>query len=325
MFCPFCEKESVGAFGHCNFCGRELSPASHAPLAAPATVAPAVSADSFPPTLTPVASAAPAPAPRPIPLRSKKRKQGLIAVIVVVAVGVIGGGVFVIENVNRETPEQRLSRLAREAAGLQPVHNPFFASDRQFDDAFRDQFRNVIRVSREYAALQRKIDQTELDKIGTPESIVDPTYAAEGVRQLHESYMLDRDLEAKVLEIGINLRTTVESTGWSTSTRKSALAAFDTGFAQPLEKRSRLLNAEQLYIDVVDDIYQYANAHYTDFAVQDGVLRTNSDSALQDFNKKMDLYSSRFNDMLEARQGFNRFQAETLRKRGMNPSDAGLQ
>ena len=218
-----------------------------------------------------------------------------------------------------------MARLMREAAGLQPVKQAFLASDRQFDDAFREQFRSIFRVNREFIALEGKVNTNEIEKLGSPESFTDPDYAAEGLRQLHASLIFHREFEQKLQDIVDNLRHTIAGTNWFASHKAEALAGFEHGFAGSLQKRQHVLNAEQAYVEAADDNYDYSYAHYTAFQVENGELTVTDESVLNDFNSKIKQYNARHDDLLQAQEEFTRFQSDSLNKMGMRSKDVGLQ
>ena len=248
-----------------------------------------------------------------------------MVVIAIIVAAAVGGIVFLAMNVNRESPDQRVSRLMREAAGVQPVKKAFFSSDRQFDDAFREQFSNLFRVNRELLAQASQIDERELAKVGTPESFADPSYAAEGLKQLHKSLDIDQQMEQKVGEIVNNLRHAIETTDWSASQKEQALAGFERGLAPAMEKRNRLVDAERHYVDSADDLYAYAGEHHSDFAMNNGHISIADAAVLEGFNSKIRQYNAYRGDLLRAKDDFTRFQSDLLKKMNVGGKDVGLQ
>src|SRR5215831_6227868 len=198
MFCPSCGKENAQSFGYCNFCGKELVPI---PAKAPAATTPGAPI----PTPLPYGSAAPAPAPTSYPTPSPvqfqtapapRKSNTALIVVGIVLLALAGGAAWVLTHkaevgrlLNTEDPQQLVGRLMREAAGMQPVHDPFF-SDHQFNDAFRELCRNLFRVNQEFMARIKALDMSQIGKVGTPQSIVDPDYAAEGIKQVHAALAL---------------------------------------------------------------------------------------------------------------------------------------
>lgn len=307
MFCPSCGKENANAFGYCQACGRPLTPI------------PGTSAASGP-------AAAPAQSPvipQPVQMQ-RKRNPALIAIIAIAIAIIIGGGAFLAANVNRETPEQRIGRLMREAAGLQPVHNSFFSKDRQFDDTFREQYRNMIRVNREYMETVKNADLRGVAQLGTPESFADPASAAEGLKQLHAAYDLDMGQEQKVQEIIGNIRKAVDTSGWSASERQAFMEGFNRGITNALDKRQHAVAAEQAWIESVDDVYTYADRNHSVFILNDGHVQISDNQVLEDFNSKIRNMNKRRSEFFQAKQEFEKWQADVFKKMGVSGTDLGL-
>ena len=306
MFCPSCGKENANTFGHCQSCGMPLAPIQGTPIGM---------------------GQAAAPAPMPVTTQpawmQPERRPIFIAVIVIAVVVVIGG--LLVSRIDHETPQARIGRLIREASGAQPIRNASSSSDRKFDDTFRDQFRNVIRVNREFTDKIHQLKRAEIAKVGSPQSFADPSYAAEGLKELHASHDLDQQMEQKALEISGNLRRAIEDTDWSASTKQAALDGFEHGFAQALEKREHLLKVEQTYVDATDDLYAYAGAHQADMQLNNGHLRIKNNQVLQEFNSKMRQYNSRRNDLLQAKREFDQFRSGWMKGAGITKTDIGLQ
>src|SRR5262245_1448464 len=189
MLCPHCSTDNASAFGYCSSCGKPLSTINGAPP---------------PPPLGSRAAAGAAPALAP---RQAKRKSTLVVVgslAVVALIVVLGFGLPALNN-GFESPDQYVGRLMREAAGQQPVRNPLFPGARRRDTILRDQFRKVIQVNRDYMEAVNNTDISEVKKINSPESFVDPNYAAPALQQLHAVYALDSNQEEKVKDILTNM------------------------------------------------------------------------------------------------------------------------
>src|SRR5262249_45969596 len=142
------------------------------------------------PALGPARYATPAYVSTRTALPPRKSDSALILVIVVVVCALAGGAAWFAANINREKPEERIGRLMREAAGLQPVKKAFFSQDQKFDDTFREQYRNLFRINKEYVAAVKNADISAVAQLSTPASFADPSSAAEGLRQLHAVYDL---------------------------------------------------------------------------------------------------------------------------------------
>jgi hypothetical protein len=257
--------------------------------------------------------------------RKKVRKPNQFALIFCLA-GLALNGVNAVSSLNEtswETPEQHVGRLMRQAAGLQPVRNSMFPSQRRTDDAFRDEFRALVQTNRRYSETVSKMDISEIKNINTAASFADPAVAAGGLRQLHALFDVDSAQEARVNEILVNLRRALESSARSASEKESLLKGFDKGMAQQLSKRTTLVAAEKAWIDAVDEEYAYANQHASNFRVQNGHLVI-PDAHIRDaFNNRMDSQEARRNEFVKAQKEFQQFQAQTLEKMGVKPQDVG--
>jgi len=303
MFCPSCGKENASASAFCNNCGRALTPAPGPP---PVTA----------PAMAPVAA-------QPTPVQ-RKGHPVLIAVIVLVVASVVGGAAFLYSNIDRETPEQRIGRLMREAAGLQPVHNLFFAKDRHFDDTFRTQYQNMFRANRDYVQAVSHADVSAVAKLNTPESFADPDSSSDGLKQLHAVYDLDMAQEQKVGEIVGNIRQAIETT-WSGTDRGEMMKALDEALAQPMARRQRAIDAEKTWIAAIDDVYAYASANHAAFVLNDGQLLITDAQVLPEFNSKVRALNADHEEFMRAKQEFDEWQANLLKKMGMNSKDVGMQ
>ena len=320
MFCPSCGKENAQSFGYCNHCGRELTPPP-----------------SRTPGADPTAASAPAPAPYPsatpalfeqAPPRKKSNAPLIIGICLLIVAAGVGWVLTHRAQIGRmfdnEAPDQLVGRLMREAAGVQPVHESFF-SDRDFDDAFRDQFRKIIHLNQEFMGRLKQIDMSQIGRVGTPESFADPEYAAEGIRQFHASFDLERELEQRLKDIVVGIKQTFEKASLSESERAAALRGFDQGFATAMERRTRIINAEQSYATAMDDMYKFTGDHHADIQVVSGRLQIRDDAVRESFNSKIRAYNARREEFLRAKQEFDRAQSDTMNKMGVTRKDTGLQ
>lgn len=354
MLCPNCGRDNANAFGYCNSCGKPLTGVAAAPAAGfyPPPPPPkklhllgAIAILAMIGFALFVAAnwAVPPDEKAPVAFRAgiflgatipalivafiaggiKKWRSPNRFAVVFLLVGVTLSGMAWVGSLS-EAPEDRVGRLMREASGQQPIKKDFWAADQKFDDIVREQFRRVIQLNHDYSDLGSKINEDAISKVGAPESFVDPTYAAEGVRQLHEVALLDQQLTLKLMEIGNNLRHAIDDTDWSASTKAKVHKGFESGFAESLQRRHGLSDAEEAYLTATDNLYEYANAHYADFRLVDGQLKTVNDSLLADFNSRMQTYNARRNDLIRVREEFTRYQTATLSRLGVTPKDVGL-
>src|SRR5437899_3782405 len=191
MRCPHCQTETASAFGYCTSCGKALTQLDGPPPP--------------PPGGGLGASAAAGPARVPVPSAPKANRVAMVVAIIVAAL-VVALFAFGMLARSFESPQQRVARLMREASGTQPVHQAWLPSQRRLDDAMREQFRKLIQTNRDYTEQVKKADISEVKRINSPESFVDPDYAAPGLHQLHALYDIDSGQEQKVKEIMDNLR-----------------------------------------------------------------------------------------------------------------------
>lgn len=317
MFCPSCGKEIANAFGYCSFCGKPLTPP---PQTAPGPAATAPAPVAMP---GPAVAAAQAVAVSQTVNVGPKRNTALIAVIAIVVIAVIGGLVFLVANVNREPPDQRIGRLMREAAGLQPVRKQFFAKDQQFDDTFREQYKNLIQINKDYMEAVRKTDMSDVARLGTPESFADPASFADGLRELHTAYDLDSGQEQKLQEMITNLRNTIENSGWAASNREEFMKGFEQGVAQVHDKRTGIVSTERAWIDSIDDVYDYAQRNHAAFILSNGQLLIADNQVLEEFNAKVRKMNASRGQFMQAKQQFDQWQASQFQKMGVKASDIG--
>ena len=300
MVCPNCGKENASPFAFCVACGKPLVTVQAGPV--PGAAAP-------PPMATP---------PR------KKSPGPLIAIIAVVIVVLISAAAYFVRHVNTETADQRIGRLMREATGAQPIKEKGFARDREFDNAFRDQFRKLVQLNQDYSAASEKLDTSAIGKLNTPESFADPVTGSLALKQIHAAFDLDAAQEKKVKEILSDLRHTLETHTWSGSDRADALKGFDRGVAQQTPIRERLITTEKAWVDSLDDMYGYAGQNSTLFTVADGRLRISNNSVLMEFNTRLRLEESRRMAFVSAKKDFDQFQANLLNRMGVSQKDVGI-
>ncbi|HEY6249470.1 MAG TPA: zinc ribbon domain-containing protein [Candidatus Angelobacter sp.] len=322
MFCPSCGKENANTSGFCNACGKPLPGAGVAPAAAPAPApaapgaAPRPAQSIYPPRL-PIDTTQPMNAPA---------KRGPVAgVIVVILLAAAVGGFLYLRTIDDEKPEARIGRLMREAAGQQPIKKAFWSKNREFDDTFRDQYRNLFRINQEYLAAVKNADISAAAKLGSPESFADPASFTQGLSQLHAVYSLDMSQEEKVREVVGSIRHTIETGDWAASDREGVMKGFEAGLAVPLAKRQTAVSAEQAWVQSIDDVYNYAQQNHSVFVLNGGQLLISDNDVLQGFNSRMQTMSSRRTEFLQAKNDYDKFQADMFQKMGVTPKDMGMQ
>jgi hypothetical protein len=226
---------------------------------------------------------------------------------------------------NFESDDQRISRLMREAGGLQPIHQSMFPRNRRWDDSVREVFRELLRQNKEYSEAVRKLDQSQVGKINSPESFADPRVAEPALQQLHAAYDLDAAQEIRVKEILEKLRAAMESGFSSASEREAVDRGFEQGMAKQMPKRRRLVEAEKQWLDAVDSEYACARQHEPDFVLRQDHLSIAGTAVREEFNTRVREQEARRKELLDAKKEFDQFQSQTLQKTGLSAKDAGAQ
>jgi hypothetical protein len=256
--------------------------------------------------------------------RKKARKPNQFALIFCLVGVVFLAGDFA-RGVNFESDDQRINRLMREAAGLQPIHPSMLPSNRRWDDEVRDVFRDLLRQNKEYSEALHKLDQSQVDKINSPESFADRRVAEPALQQLHAAYDLDAAQEIQVKETLEKLRAAMESGVSSASERDAVEKGFEQGLAKQMPKRRRLVEAEKQWLDAVDSEYACAQQHERDFILLQGHLAIASTAVREEFNSRVREQEALRKELLDAKKEFDQFQSQTLQKAGLSAKDAGVQ
>lgn len=267
--------------------------------------------------------------PTPAPMAPAPRKSGsIVAVIIVVLLAAGIGGFLYLRNADTEDPEARVGRLIREASGSQPVKTGFIynlSKMKKFDDTFRDLYKNLFRINQDYIAAVKGADISAVSTLGTPTSFADPSTVSEGLRQLHAVYDLDMNQEQKVKDVVEHIHELIQTGDWASSDREGIMKGFDAGLSVPLAKRQSTVAAEQAWVQSIDDVYSYAQQNHSVFVLNEGQLLISDNDVLQNFNSKLQTMNSRRTEFIQAKDDYDKFQAETLRKMGVSPKDMGMQ
>ncbi|HMC31802.1 MAG TPA: hypothetical protein VKL99_13280 [Candidatus Angelobacter sp.] len=222
---------------------------------------------------------------------------------------------------NFEPPEQRFARLMREAAGLQPESHRGFGRQRRFDDEVRQQYRRLLQQNRDYVAEVKQMDISKLQGLNASQTFADPEAEKEGLEQLHALYDVDAEQEQKLRGIMAELRQILENNAGSASEREAMLRGFDNSSTAQFARRKETLSSEKAWVDAIDDLHDYANAHRDGISVSDGHLVINDPIVRSEFNTKMNFQEEKRRTFLKARQQFSQSQADSLRKMGLNEKD----
>ncbi len=302
MVCPSCGKENISPPGNCLSCGQGFSTTTGA-AAAPAQ------ASVFKDTLKLQQNRAAIPA----------------AVIAVLVVMVFGFQPFTNTIQWDSQPEQRMRRLMREAAGLQPARNSIFPSQRRFDDAFREQFRNLIHANREFLQDLKNADRSAIKQLYTPASFANPASASAGLKQLHGLYDADVAHEQKMTQLLAIFRQTIKTSISSPGERQAFEDQFNQALAQPMAKIQSVMAAEQAWIQSVDDLYGYAQDNHSAFLLRNGpALVINNSRIRTEFNSRIRLMNARRNEFLQAKGEADRWRTEQMRKSGITGQELGI-
>jgi len=219
-----------------------------------------------------------------------------------------------------ETTDQKMARLMREAAGLQPVRNSLFGGK---DDArLRSFFKEIIAINKEYQEAADKIDTSATHQLNTPESFADPDSAADGLKQLHAAFALDARQEERMAQVLENFTNSFDDL--SASDREEMMKGFNAGMAQVMPARKRAISAEKDWIDAIDEVYGYAQSHHADIHLVDGRLVLASNQELQEFNERVNALNTKRTDFIQAKADFDKLQSQNLQKLGMNRQQTGL-
>jgi zinc-ribbon domain len=220
-----------------------------------------------------------------------------------------------------ETTEKKLSRLVREAAGLQPVRTPLFG-EAKADTKLRNFFKEIFGINKEYQQAVDKIDMNAADKLATPESFADPSSVAEGLRQLHAAYTLDEIQEQHMQQALENFRHSFDDL--SPSDREDMLKGFNEGVAKGMPARQRAIATEKAWIEAMDEVYAYAQEHHPDFRMSNEHLTVAHDDVMEQFNTRIRTLNARRDEFLQAKNDFEKMQGQNLQKMGLSREQTGL-
>jgi hypothetical protein len=256
--------------------------------------------------------------------RRKSRKPNLFAALF------CGIGLFLLlgnaarsfgPGLQPETSEQKLRRLSREAAGLQPVRTSIFGESKT-DAKLRGLFKDIIGFNKDYEQAADKLDTSATTSLTTPESFADPGSVAEGLRQLHAAYDLDALQEQRMQQILEKFRHSFDDL--PQSERAAFVEAFDRGLARINPKRQNAVATEKAWVEAMDEVYAYAQSHHGDFVMSHGGLAVAHDDVREEFNTRVRALNARRDEFLQAKNEFERMQSESLQKMGLSREQSGM-
>jgi len=161
-------------------------------------------------------------------------------------------GIFILGNtasmLSFETPQQRIARLIREAAGTQPVSHKGFRSQRRFDDAVREQYGKLLQENRDYMERVKRLDNSRVKEVNTAAAFASAEAAQPGLNQLHALYDADAAHEQEVQKVFSGLRRVFDNAS-SQAERDAMLKGFDESMAQQNARRQKALALEKAWVD----------------------------------------------------------------------------
>ena len=221
-----------------------------------------------------------------------------------------------------ETPEQRFSRLMREAAGKQPVSHKGFPSQRRLDNAVRSQYSKLLQQNRDYMALVKSLDNSKVKEINTAKAFASAEIAQPGLDQLHALYDADAAHERDVQNTLSSLRHVFDDV-WPAAEREAMYKGFDSSIAQQNVQRRQVLALEKAWVDSVDDEHAYAAAHRDNIRLIGASLVIADPDVRAEFNKKVDLQEEKRRAFLKQQAEVNKSATESLNKMGLSGKDVG--
>jgi len=221
-----------------------------------------------------------------------------------------------------ETPQQRFTRLMREAAGVQPVSHKGFPSQRRLDDAVRSQYGKMLQQNRDYMEQVSKLDNSKVKEINTAKAFTSDEIAQPALDQLHALYDADAAHEREVQNTLNDLRHVFEDVQ-PAAEREAMLKGFDESLTQQNVHRRQLLDLEKTWIDSVDDEHAYAAAHRDSFRLVGPSLIIADPAVRTEFNEKIQLQEANRKAFLKLQAEFSKSTSESLGKMGLSGKDVG--
>lgn len=222
-----------------------------------------------------------------------------------------------------ETPQQRFTRLMREAAGVQPVSHKGFPSQRRLDDAIRSQYGKMLQLNREYMAQVSKLDNSKVKEINTAKAFASAEIAQPALDQLHALYDADAAHERDVQNTLNGLRNVFNDVR-PAAEREAMLKGFDESLAQQNVRRQQLLDLEKAWIDSVDDEHAFAAAHRDTFRLVGASLVIADPEVRAEFNGKIRLQEENRKAFLKQQAESSKSTSESLGKMGLSGKDIGV-
>ena len=262
--------------------------------------------------------------------RKRRRDPNLFAILFCsIAVGV--GALTVVGDLRAtgslpfhgpETTDQKMGRLMREAAGLQPVHKPLFGENK-LDTWTRDLFRDLIVLNRQFQQEARKLDTKNIAVLGTPASFADPDSATAGLMEIHARHKLNSLQEQSIQNLLDNFKHHLSDV--SSDDSREHIEGMDEGLARVMPVRHKALAAEKAWLDSLDDIYSFARIQHSKIGLStaDHLIITDN-QVREQFNTRIRAMNSTRREYVQATRDFASMQNNTLQKLGLTGKETGV-
>ena len=223
-----------------------------------------------------------------------------------------------------EPTDQYFNRLAREAAGAQPVRASRTPHQRAIDEALRSHLRVLIQINREFATASTKMDKEKLKQLMTPESIADPNRVADALKELQTDVQVEQEMGTRVKQTLADLRHAIETADLATAERQHMLKIFDLSMAGPDAERRQYYESEKVWAESVNDLYQFAAEHNAAIKISDGKLAVMDNAVLDQLNQKITQVNTHRQEMQTALQVYKTTQNKRLQDLGVDRKSVGL-
>lgn len=220
-----------------------------------------------------------------------------------------------------EGGDQKIGRLMREAAGLQPVHKPLFGENK-LDTWTRDLFRDVIAANKQFQQEAHKLQTKDIAVLGTPASFPDPDSATAGLQEVHARYKLNSLEEQRIQELLDNFKHHLSDL--SSEDSRDYIKGMDQGFARSMPVRHKAIAAEKAWVDSLDDIYSFARIQHSKIGLTtaDHLIITDN-QVREQFNARVLAMNSSHKEYVQAMRDFASMQNNTLQKLGLTGKETG--
>ncbi|HZD95279.1 MAG TPA: hypothetical protein VE133_13550, partial [Candidatus Sulfotelmatobacter sp.] len=145
---------------------------------------------------------------------------------------------------------------------------------------------------------------------------------AEGLKQLHVAYELDAQQEQRMRDILGKFKQ--DFNDLPQSERGQIVNGFETGLSKVMPTRQRAITTEKAWIDSLDEIYTYAQSHHSDISMSNGRLVISSNPVREEFNIHIRAMNARRAEFVQAKDAFDKMQAQSINRMGVSREQTGL-